>query len=95
MKNWLIAVTDSAWDLVPGAEHIERNDEMIDRLPADYDDFAAAETAMKEGVKLISDIDGIYQNYYVDTPENRKIIMEYMREHPKEVGRELIGRKKE
>lgn len=91
MKRWIIAITTSAWDLIPNAEHIERNDEMINRLPEGYDDFSAAKTAKKAGIKLINDIEGIYKDLYIDTPENRKIILEYINKHPEEVGRELLG----
>lgn len=93
MKNWIIAVTTDAWDLIPNAEHIERNDAMIKRLPEGYDDFAAAHEAKKKGVKLISDIEGIYKDFYVDTPENRAIINAYIQEHPEELNHELIGMK--
>lgn len=95
MKKWIIAVCNDAWDLIPNAEHIERNDAVANRLPDNYDDFSAAKTAMKAGVKLINDVEGIYKNLYIDTLENRKIICEYMSKHPEEVGKELIGIKKE
>lgn len=95
MKNWIIAVSNDAWDLIPNAEHIERNDALINQLPEDYDDFSAARTAKKKGVKLISDIEGIYKNLYIDTPENRAIINAYIQEHPEELNRELIGVKAE
>lgn len=88
MKKWVIAIAES-WDVIPNALHIERNDACV-RDP-EYDDFAAARTAMKKGVKLIHDIEGIHQDFYLDTPENRKIILDYMEKHPEEVGRELIG----
>ena len=94
-KNWIIAVTTDAWDLIPNAEHIERNDAMIKQLPEDYDDFAAARAAMSKGVKLISDIDGIYKDLYIDTPENRTIINAYIQEHPEALNRELVGMKPE
>lgn len=95
MKNWIIAVSTDAWDIIPNAEHIERNDELVNQLPEDYDDFSAAQAAMKKGIKLISDIGGIYKNFYVDTPENRAIINAYIQEHPEELNRELIGIKAE
>lgn len=90
-KTWIKAYTDSASDLVPMALHIERNDELYDELPDGFDDFDAARDAMEAGVKLIDDIEGIYKNLYIDTKKNRKIIAQYMAEHPEEVGRELIG----
>ena len=47
-----------------------------------FDDFAAAQLAKKDGVKLINDIDGIYKDFYVDTEKNRKVISDYMNAHP-------------
>ena len=88
-KRWVIATTNSAWDIIPEAEHIERNCKAS--LPDDYDDFDAAKTASKAGVKLIHDIEGIYKGFYVDTPENRTIIADYMAKHPDEVGHALVG----
>lgn len=89
---YFITTCNGASDCIPNAEHIERNDaycEKHNRL--DIDDFEAAKLAIKDGVKLIDDIEGIYKNFYVDTKENRKIIYEYLKMFPEKVGKELVG----
>ena len=80
MKKYVIC-TGSASDLVPGALHIERNDALCEELGIidEYDDFDAALDAKNDGIKLISGIAGIYNNFYVDTPENREIINRFLR----------------
>lgn len=80
MRKYVIC-SGSASDLVPDALHIERNDALCEELGIidEYDDFAAALDAEKDGVKLISGIAGIYNNFYVDTPENREIINRFLR----------------
>lgn len=80
MKKWIIT-TSEAKDTIPNTLHVERNDAICD---GDYDDYAAADDAMRDGVKLINDIEGIYQNFYLDTPENRKVIMEYLKNNTTE-----------
>ena len=95
MKKKLYAVTicNGASDCIPNAEHIERIDELVEKLGKldEIDDFVAAQMAKADGIKLIDDIDGIYKDFYVDTKENRKIIRKYMEEHSDEVGKELMG----
>ena len=92
-KLYAIAICNGASDCIPNAEHIERIDEVAEKLGIVdmFDDFDAAQMAKADGIKLIDDIDGIYKDFYVDTEENRKIIKEYMEEHPEEVGKELLG----
>lgn len=92
-KLYVITVCNDASDCIPGAEHIERADEVASRLGIvdTFDDFDAAQLAKKDGIKLIDNIEGIFKDFYIDTKENRKIIYQYMKEHPDEVGRELIG----
>lgn len=92
-KLYAVAICDSAPDCIPNAEHIERIDELVSKLGKldEIDDFVAAQMAKADGIKLIDDIEGIYKDFYVDTEDNRKIILKYMEEHPEEVGRELIG----
>lgn len=83
----------NASDCIPDAIHIERIDEIIEKIGVidDVDDFEAAKIAQSDGIKLIDDIDGIYKNFYVDTEDNRKIIEEYITEHPEQLWKELMG----
>lgn len=83
MKKYFVCATDSASDLIPDAEHIERNDELCEQLGItdELDDFEAAKEAQIDGIKLIDNIEGIYPNLYVDSPENRKIINSYLENH--------------
>jgi hypothetical protein len=83
----------NASDCIPDAIHIERVDEILEELGIydDIDDFEAAKIAQSDGIKLIDDIDGIYKNFYVDTEDNRKIIEEYITEHPEQLWKELMG----
>lgn len=92
-KAYAVAVCCSAWDIIPDAEHIERIASVAERQGYDetFDDFAAAQLAKKDGVKLIDDIDGIYKDFYVDTDKNRKVINDYMTTHPEQIGYELMG----
>ena len=92
-KLYVIAICNGASDCIPDAEHIERIDEVAEKLGIvdTFDDFDAAQMAKADGIKLIDDIDGIYKDFYVDTEENRKIIKNYMEEHPEQVGKELLG----
>ena len=92
-KLYAIAICNGASDCIPDAEHIERVDELVERLGKldEIDDFVAAQMAKADGIKLIDDIEGIYKDFYVDTEENRRIIYKYMEEHPDEVGKELMG----
>lgn len=92
LDKYVIAVTSSASDLIPRAEHIERNEEYKFKGSKIYTDFDAGLDAKKDGIKLIDDIDGIYKDLYIDTPQNRQIIEAYISEHPQEVGRCLIGK---
>lgn len=92
-KIYTIAICNGASDCIPNAEHIERVDELVERLGKldEIDDFVAAKMAKEDGVKLIDDIEGIYKDFYIDTEKNRRIIHEYMKKHPEEIGRELMG----
>ena len=92
-KLYTVTICNGASDCIPNAEHIERIDELVERLGKldEIDDFVAAQIAKADGIKLIDNIEGIYKDFYVDTEENRRIIHEYMEEHPEEVGKELMG----
>lgn len=57
-------------------QHIER----IDIMECWDSDISAAEHAERhEGIKIIRDIKGLYE-VFIDTPENRKLIMEQLKE---------------
>lgn len=79
-KLYVITVCDDASDCIPNAEHVERNDELVKKLGKldEIDDYAAAQMAKADGIKLIDDVADIRKDFYVDTEENRKIIAEYM-----------------
>lgn len=81
MKKYVVC-TGSANDLVPNALHIERNDALCEALGIidEYDDFAAALDAQRDGIKLITGIPGIYNNFYLDTPKNREIIERFLKD---------------
>ena len=57
-----------------GATHIER----LDIMGVFDSDAEAAEQAEKDGIKIIHDIELTEEHvaYYIDTPENRKLLAE-------------------
>lgn len=79
-KKYFVVTNDDSDDIVPGAAHIVRNDELCAQLGCinDYDDFDAAADAELDGIRLIHDEDGVYSGFYLDTPENRSIIAEFL-----------------
>lgn len=77
-KAYIIAVTTSSSFYIPDAEHIERNDSLM----LVSDDEEASKVALKDGVKLITKMEGVPDNTYIDTPKNRKIISKVLKEYP-------------
>ena len=73
-KGYLIAVTNDSDTLIPGALHIERNDSLM----IFTDDYEAAKQAELDGHKIIHDIPSIEDWTYIDTPENRAIIEQFL-----------------
>lgn len=71
-KSYVISVCTDSDFYIPNAEHIERNDHLSPwGVP---DDITAAQAAIKDGICLICDMDGVPENVYLDTPQNRNII---------------------
>lgn len=56
--------------------------EMISELDRFESDFEACRQAEKDGVKFINDVDGLEKGCYVDTPENRALCVEMLKENP-------------
>jgi len=77
-KGYVIAVCDGSDYYIPDALHIERND---NHVPWVYkDDKEAARGAEQDGTKLIYGMDGIDDGVYIDTPENRLVITEALKQ---------------
>jgi hypothetical protein len=77
-KSYLIVIADGSEFYIPEALHIERNDE----LWLVEDDEKAAIEAEKDGVKLVYNMDGVPDQTYIDTEENRKVISEMLLKYP-------------
>jgi hypothetical protein len=77
-KSYLIAIADNSTFYIPEALHIERNDE----LWLVEDDEEAAIKAEEDGVKLIYNMDGVPDQVYIDTEENRRSISEMLIKYP-------------
>ena len=77
-KSYLICVSTSSEYYIPNAEHIEKDDEanLVEN------DSEASVEAEKDGVKLIYNMSGVPNQVYIDTPENRKVIMEALEKYP-------------
>lgn len=78
MKGYAIALADGSQFYIPGAEHIER----VDELGIYDDDKKASRAAERDGIKLIYGMEGVPDGVYVDTPENRKVIQEGLAKWP-------------
>ncbi len=70
-------IIDNALYVSP-AEGLASNNNLLTMSPEDvpYNKF------LSEGGKFINDIYGVEPDFYVDTPKNRKVILDYMMEHP-------------
>ena len=60
---------------ITNALHIEK----IDEVNKFSDDEEAAEQAKKDGILFINDMEGIEKDIYIDTEENRNIIIEFLK----------------
>ena len=77
-KGYVLAVAEDSGFYIPGALHIERNDDLML-----YDsDEQASEAAEQDGVKLIRGMEHIPDGVYLDTPENRTVIAEQLIKYP-------------
>lgn len=77
-KSYVIAIADGSEFYIPDALHIERNDELF----LVEDDEKASIEAEKDGIKLIYNMDGVPNQVYIDTEENRKVIIEMLEKYP-------------
>ena len=77
-KSYVIAICDDSNFYLPNAEHIERND---GRVPWGVpDDNAAAKAAEDDGIRLIYGMEDVPDVVYIDTPENREVIVKGLNE---------------
>lgn len=70
-SGYVIAIADGSEFYIPNALHVERDDE----LWIYKDDEEAARAAEREGVKLIFGMEHVPDGVYLDTPENRTVIL--------------------
>jgi len=69
-KGYVFATADGSDFYIPDALHVERDDSMM-MFRHDED---AADAAKRDGVPLITGMDGVPDDVYIDVPENRGII---------------------
>lgn len=77
-KSYVIAIAEDSKFYIPNALHIERNDDLF---LVESDELASIE-AEKDGVKLIYGMEGVPDQVYIDTEENRKVIIEMLQLYP-------------
>lgn len=77
-NSWLLMYADDSEFYIPNALHIERNDELM----LVKDDDQASKEAEKAGIPLIYDIKDVSKGIYVDTEENRDIIIKMLNIYP-------------
>lgn len=74
-KGYVISRAEGSSFYVDNVEHIERDDNCY---PFMYqDDEEAVRAAEADGIKLIRDMPGVPDGVYVDTSENRHLLLEY------------------
>ena len=77
-SGYVFAIADSSEFYIPGALHVERDDELL----LFDDDEEAALAAERDGFPLIRGMDDVPDGVYLDTEENRVAILLGLREHP-------------
>ena len=77
-KSYIIAIADDSEFYIPEALHIERNDDLF----LVEDDKAASIEAEKDGIELIYNMDGVPNQVYINTEENKKTITEMLIKYP-------------
>ena len=78
VKPYVIGEAIGSDYYLPHADHVERNDMLYidgEWINGIEDDEQAAKAAEADGVKLIYGMTGIPDGVYVDTPENRAILL--------------------
>lgn len=78
-KGYVIATCDDSDFYIADALHIERNDSLNPWLCDD--DEEAAKAAEQDGVKLVYGMDGVEDGIYLDTPDNRRVLENALREN--------------
>ena len=78
LKSYLVCTCTDSDFYIPGALHIERNDDLM----MVKDDVQASIEAEKDGVKLIYGMMGVPNQVYVDTEENKEVIKQALLSHP-------------
>lgn len=78
-KSYFISLADGSEFYIPNALHIERNDELF---LVENDEQASIE-AEKDGIKLIYGMEGVPDQVYIDSDENRKIISQELLIEPR------------
>ena len=86
-KSWLLAYAEGSEIYIPNALHVERNDEL---MLVEHDEEASKE-AEKDGIPLIYHMYGVPNGVYVDTEENRRIIVEMLKLYPNYIKRNFIS----
>lgn len=77
-KAYVLAMADDSPFYIPGALHIERNDALM----LVESDEEAAICAEQDGIRLIYDMDFVPDGVYIDTPENREILLRGLTQYP-------------
>lgn len=76
--GYIITADSDNCAYIPGAEHIERDKGLF----LYTSDFAATSAAKKDGVILIRNMDGVPDDIYIDTQDNRQIIQNALVSYP-------------
>ena len=77
-RGYDIFIANGSEYYIPDALHIEKLDEMN----LFEDDDQASIQAEKDGIKFINDMEGVPKRVYIDTEENRKIIVAMLELYP-------------
>ena len=77
-SGYVFAVADGSEFYIPGALHVERDDELL----MFDDDEKAALAAERDGFPLIRGMDGVPDGVYLDTGENRAAILLGLEKYP-------------
>lgn len=80
VKPYVITTSSGSEFYMDGALHIERNDMLYGTaaMSEEFDDTDAARAAEKDGVRLIRGMENVPDGVYLDTAENRALIVSAM-----------------
>lgn len=87
-KGYVLAVAEDSEFYIPGALHVERDDSV---MICDHDEDAA-KAAELDGVKLIHGMEYVPDGVYLDTPENRAMILAGLEKYPEYKEVPLLGK---